>query len=63
MTFLDAYYVLTDNSKISSSTEKEVLYYQGKGEKVYCYQPEPLKASIPSYLHACVFINSLDDIK
>lgn len=56
-------YVLTDNSKISSSTEKEVLYCQGKGKKVYCYQPEPLKTSIPSYLHACVFISSLDDIR
>lgn len=56
-------YVLTDNSKLSSSTEKEVRFYQKKGKRVYCYQPEPLNSNIPSYLHACVFINSLDDIK
>lgn len=56
-------YVLTDNSKLSSSTEKEVRYYQEKGKKVYCYQPEPLISDVPAYLHACVFIKSLDDIK
>lgn len=50
---LQMVYVLTENSALSPSTEREVRYFKEQGKPVLIYEPHTISVSRPNYLDGC----------